>query len=120
MKVLIPLLSEGEDEEFLMKASEGAKEILLLLVVDTQPNQRFGFTTAQITKGRKLMENARNFLSKKKKIEEIIEWGDTQAKIVNVALLNKVDKAIVKGQNNQIFDELLERLRKENITVEVI
>jgi len=122
MKVLIPLLSEMEDEDFLRKAAEDAKEVILLLVVDTQPNQKFGFTTSQITKGRRLMETASNFLGKKKKIEEIIEWGETDLKIINIAKLNQVDKIVIKNQseNNLLFKELVEKIRSENIKLEVI
>jgi hypothetical protein len=106
----------------LRKAAEDAKEVILLLVVDTQPNQKFGFTTSQITKGRRLMETASNFLGKKKKIEEIIEWGETDLKIINIAKLNQVDKIVIKNQseNNLLFKELVEKIRSENIKLEVI
>jgi hypothetical protein len=122
MKVLIPLLSEMENEEFLKRATEKASEVILLLVVDTQPNQKFGFTTSQITKGRRLMENASSFIGKKKKIEEIIEWGETDLKIINIAKLNQVDKIVIKeqGENNFLFKGLVEKIKSENIKVEVI
>ena len=52
--------------------------------------------------------------------EEIIEWGDTQSKILNLALLRKVDKVVLKKQDNQYFEELVKKLKSEKVDVEVI
>ncbi len=122
MKILIPLLSEKENErEFIEKASKGATEIILLLVVDPSPKERFGFAASFLQKGRAVMEGAKKLLGEKRKsCEEIVEWGDTQGKILNMALLRKVDKIVFYRQDNQYFNEMLNRLIKEKIETEVI
>ncbi|MEM4363997.1 MAG: universal stress protein [Candidatus Diapherotrites archaeon] len=120
MKVLIPLLGENDNEEFILQAAQKAKEIVILLIVENTPNQKFGFTTSQISKGEKLIEETKNKISKKKKVEDIIEWGDPSTKIINTALLKKVDKIIMKTQHNQLFEELVEKIKKEKIELELI
>lgn len=122
MRVLIPILSEKEDEkEFLEKATSGANEIILLVVVDPSPKERFGFAAGFLQKARSIMESAKKFLGgKRKSVEELIEWGDTQSKILNITLLRKVDKIVFYKQDNQYFNELLNRLIKEKIETEVI
>lgn len=122
MKVLIPILSETEnDDVFLEKAVTGAKEVILLLVVDASPKDRFGFTTSFIQKARTVMEAVKKTVGMKRKpCEDIIEWGDTQGKIVNMALLRKVDRVFLKKQDNQYFEKLLRKLKEEKIDTEVI
>lgn len=120
MKVLIPLLSENDDAAFIKEASESAKEIIILIVVDASPAQKFGFTTSQINKGEKTVQEARKMISKKKKIEDIIEWGETEAKIHNNALLRQVDRVVMKTQHNQFFEKLVNKLRRDKIEVELI
>ena|SRR3989344_4609296 len=121
MKVLIPILSEENDEAFLEKALSGAQEVILLLVVDASPKEKFGFTTSHIAKARAVMEDMKKNVGKKRKTaEDVIEWGDTQSKIVNMALLRKVDKVFLKKQDNQYFRELVKKLGDEKIDTEVI
>ena len=122
MKILIPILSEREDDaEFLEKASKGANEIILLVVVDPSPKEKFGFAAGFLQKGRAVMEAAKKRLGEKRKTaEDIIEWGDTQSKIINIALLRKVDRIVFYRQQNQYFNGLVNRLIKEKIETEVI
>ncbi|PIN85838.1 MAG: hypothetical protein COV47_00130 [Candidatus Diapherotrites archaeon CG11_big_fil_rev_8_21_14_0_20_37_9] len=122
MKILLPVLSEHEnDSAFLETALKGAKETIILVVVDTSQKAEFGFATSQIQKARTVMEEIKNELGKKRKrSEEILEWGDPQSKILNLALLRKVDKVVLKKQENEYFEELVKKIRKENIEVEVI
>ncbi len=122
MKVLIPILSETEnDEVFLERALEGAKEIILLLVVDANPKEKFGFTTAHISKARTVMEDLKKEVGKKRKTaEDVLEWGDTHSKVLNMALLRKVDKVVLKRQENQYFEQLVKKLEGERVNVEVI
>src|SRR3989344_2479313 len=119
MKVLIPILSELEnDDAFLEKALSGAQEAILLLVVDASPKEKFGFTTSHIAKARAVMEEVKKAVGKKRKTaEDVIEWGDTQGKIVNMALLRKVDRVFLKKQDNQYFGELVKKLEGEQIAV---
>ena len=60
MKILIPLLSEKEnDPQFIEKASKGATEIILLVVVDPSPKERFGFAAGFLQKARGIMDEAK-------------------------------------------------------------
>ena len=120
MKVLIPILSENDGPEFIKEASESAKEIVLLLVIDAAPNQRFGFTTSQISRAQKAIQDAKKLIGKKKKIEEVEEWGDTPTKIRNTALLKNVKKIVMKTQHNQLFETLVDKLRREKFEVELL
>ncbi|HLC78948.1 MAG TPA: hypothetical protein VJG83_00825 [archaeon] len=122
MKILLPILSETEnDEVFLEKALNGAKEVLLLIVVDANPKEKFGFTTSFISKARSIMEEVKKSIGKRRKpSEDLMEWGDTQNKVINIALLKKVDKVILKKQDNQYFNQLVKRLEDERIETEVI
>ena len=122
MMVLLPILSDKENEdEFLEAALKGAKEVILLIVVDSDTNDEFGFATSHIQTARTILEEVKITVGKKrKKSEEILEWGNTVGKIINIALLRKVDKVVLKAQENQYFEELVKKLKKENIEVEVI
>ena len=122
MIVLMPILSESENnEEFLDKALKGAKETIILIVVDADSNEEFGFAASHIQTARGIMEEIKATLGKKRKrSEEILEWGDTQSKILNIALLRKVDKVVLKEQDNEYFKELVKKIKKEKISVEVI
>ena len=122
MNILIPILSESEnDEPFLEEALKGVRGVILLIVVDSTSNEEFGFAASHIQKARRVMEDMKTMIGKKRKrSEEIIEWGETQSKILNLALLRKVDKVVLKKQDNQYFTELVEKLRKEKIDVQVI
>ena len=120
--ILLPILSENENNnEFLEKALKGTGEIILLIVVDTESKEDFGFTTSHIHSARAVLEQIKLTIGKKRKrCEDILEWGNTFNKIMNIALIKKVDKVILKKQENQLFDELVKKLKKEKIEVEVI
>lgn len=116
VNVLIPLLSKKENNpDFLEKAIEGMKEIVLLLVVDTAAMPKeFGFSTMEISDGRKLMEEIKATIGKKrKKATDIIQWGDTFLKINNTAKLKKCKKIVTLKQDNQYYRELIARLKKQ-------
>jgi len=118
MKVLIPIISKQESEEdFLDMALHKAKEVILLLVVDTEamPGE-FGFAATEIMHGNSLMgEIKRIALEKRKACNDIIEWGNTIPKIINTAKLYKVDKVVIKKQKNRLFRSLEKELEKERI-----
>ena len=120
--ILLPILSDEENnEEFLEKALKGTRDIILLIIVDADSNLEFGFAASQIQKARAVMEGVTEIIGKKRKrYEDIIEWGDTQSKILNLALLRKVDKVVLKKQENQYFEELVKKLKSEKVDVEVI
>lgn len=121
--VMIPLLSKTEnDDEFIEKAVKGAREVLLMLVVDNSaPETRFGFALQQMAQGNEMIGAMKAKIRKKRKIvNEIIEWGSTRSKIVNTAKLKNVDKVVVRAQQNPKLGGLVDALKAEKIEVEVI
>lgn len=123
MKVLIPLLSKQENnEDFLDKATAGAKQAILLLVVDTQAmHGQFGFAATEIRQGSMLLEQVKEILGEKRKpYKDIIEWGDTATKIEHIAKLNKADRVIMQKQNNKFFNDLVKNLKKQELEIETI
>ena len=113
MKVLIPLLSRHEkNEEFLDKAVKGANEVVLLIVIDT--DERSKLKAADISSATHFLEEVKKLVGKKrKKCEDLTEWGETRKKIRNTAILNKVDKISLLKQENQWFEEIIKELKEE-------
>lgn len=113
MKVLIPLLSKNEsNEEFLDKAVKGANEVVLLIVIDT--DERSKLRASDISSATHFLEEIKKLVGKKrKKCEDLTEWGETGKKIKNTAILNKVDKISILKQENQWFEEILKELKTE-------
>lgn len=115
MKVLIPILSKQEGEDsFLRKATEKAKEAILLLAVDRgEMYGQFGYAASEIMQGNKLMEEISAKLeSRKIKTETALEWGNISQKILNTARLKQAKKIAVKKQSNQYWKKLIEELEK--------
>ncbi len=122
-KIMIPLLSKQENNEiFLSEAIGDANEIILLMVIDTHEMQeKFGFATTEIMQGNELVEQIKKTLTEKGvSCEDLVEWGETSQKIVNTAKLKKVDKVVLKKQENQLFEDLVKKLHKEKIETEII
>lgn len=116
MKVLIPLVSKKENNpDFLQKATEGAKETILLLVIDKRELVgQFGFAASEIMQGNMLIEQIKKFLETKgKRARDIMEWGETTTKIEHTALLQKVDKIVLLEQKNEYFKSLVKQLSKK-------
>ncbi|MBU2477402.1 hypothetical protein KKG83_08095 [Candidatus Micrarchaeota archaeon] len=111
MKVLIPLLSRKElNEEFLEKALKGTHEIVLLMVIDKEDSPK----ASDISSATHFMEEVKKAVGKKRKrCEEFTEWGETSTKIKNTAILNKADKIVMLKQENQYFEELVEKLKED-------
>ena len=114
MKVLIPLLSKREnDNGFLEKAAEKAKEIIVFLPVDTGGAATSGFTMAEIAQGQKLMEEIKAKIGRKrKKCEGLLEWGGTVKNIDHIARLRGVETIALVRQDNEFFRVLLKELKK--------
>lgn len=122
-KILIPLISKKEnDSDFLDTAVENAHEVILLLVIDTAAvGGSFGFTTSEISQGNMLVEEIKNYLeSQGKHVFEVMEWGNTETKITNIAKLKEVDKVVLKKHKAQFLKELEKTLKKAKIKVEII
>ena len=97
LKVLIPVLSKREDsEEFLKEATVKAKEVLLLLVIDTRSSPSSGFTASEIAQGQKIMDSVNERIGKmRKSCESLLEWGDTMTRIDHTAKLRRVDSIVL-------------------------
>ena len=125
MRVLVPLISKKEaDEKFVERVATKAKEIILLLVVDTEAmSGQFGFAAGEIAQANALMQQVKNAVGRKRKTcEDIIEWGNTARKIEHLAQLRGVDKICLVKQDNQFFKKLLQDMRKKlpKIEIEVV
>jgi hypothetical protein len=121
--ILLPVLSKKEAEpDFLEIATKGTKNIILLLVIDTNAMAgEFGTGINNIREGNAIMEAVRKALGQKRKhAEEIMEWGDTLTKIDHIARLKEVDKIVLSGQDNQYFEELVKKLREKKFKIEII
>ncbi len=124
-KVLVPVLSKKEaSPEFVEKIAAKAKEIILLLVIDTASmSGQFGFAAGEIAHANALMQKIKDALGKKKKTcDDILEWGDTLTKIENIAMLRQVDKIYLVKQDNQFSKKLLKDLKEKlpKIDIEVV
>jgi len=115
MKVLIPLLSKLEnDDEFLKKASEKAKEVIVFLPVDTSGAATSGFTMSEIAQGQRLMEEIKAKIGRmRKKCEGILEWGSTAKNIDHIARLRGIETIALVKQDNEFFHETVKSLKKK-------
>ena len=122
MKVLIPLLSKQEDNpEFVEKATKGALEIYLLLVINPADLAgEFGFAAHEISKGNKMMGLVTELIGPEKAVQQIVEWGDTLSKIENLYKLKYVDEIRVKKQDNYWFQDIVKKLKEKDLKVKVI
>ena len=125
MKVLIPLVSKEEDDpDFLELAISKAKEIILLLVIDTSTMKgEFGFAASEIMQGNNLLEEAKHTIGlKRKTAKAVTEWGNTIQKIANIARLQQVNKIAIKKSSvsRKLAHELTNELKKEKIEIEVL
>jgi len=125
IKVLVPLLSKREAHPiFIEKIASRAREVILLLVIDTNAMVgQFGFATNEIAGGNHLMQQVKEALGKKRKTcNDVIEWGDTITKIEHLAELYHVDKIYMVRQDNQFFRKLLQDMREtlKEIEIEIV
>lgn len=112
MKVLIPLVTRAEDDpRFLSSAAKGADEVALLLVIDTaEMLGKFGFAGSEIMRGTALMGKIKARLAGKK-VEEIVEWGGTVTKIIQVAERENADLIALKRHDSLYWRQLEEKIR---------
>lgn len=123
VKALIALLNNHEeDDAFIDKASESINEAVLVVVIDTQAMVgKFGYAASQMSQGSSALEKCKESLGKKGiKAEDILEWGDTLSKITSMAKLKRVNKIILKKQDNHYFETLVKNLKKDGFEVDVI
>lgn len=115
ISVLLPILSKQETKkEFLDSIPAEAKDIFLLLVIDTELMVgQFGFAASDIATGNALMQELKTTLGKKgRKCTEMEEWGNTERKIMQIAQLKQVDKIFLVKQNNEFYMKLIKSLNE--------
>ncbi len=115
MKVLIPVISGTEnDPAFIDRASKGAKQIFILFVVEPS------MMSSEISHGNAVINDIKSALGKKKKkCEDIMEWGDTTRKIIGIARLNSIGKVVLKG-GVELSNQIAASLGNEKIPAEII
>ncbi len=118
----MPLLSKREaSPKFIEAVAANAKEIILLLVIDTSAMVgQFGFAAGEIAQANALMQQVKSALGRKRKTcDDVIEWGDTATKIGHLAQLRAVDRIYLVRQDNQLFRRLLGELREKLRRIEI-
>jgi len=113
MKVLIPILSKRENnDEFLKKAIEKAKEVIVFLPVDTSGVATSGFTMSEIASGQKLMDEITAKIGRmRKKSDSLLEWGDTVKNIDHIARLRGIERIALVKQENEFFEQTIKALK---------
>ena len=122
MNVLAPLLSGKESyDEYVEAISSKADKIILLQIIDRDFMSKTSTAMGEVMQFSTMMEDLRQKVGlKRKKCEEITEWGHAMKKILSIALIQKVDKVVLVEQNNQFFKDILQELKKNKINVEIV
>ncbi|NMA44477.1 MAG: hypothetical protein GX950_01535 [Candidatus Diapherotrites archaeon] len=122
MNILVPLLSGKEDNpEFIKAITTNGKKIILLQIVDKEFLTKTSTAMGEVMQNQALLTKVKKSIqAKKKKVEEITEWGTTIKKILSIAILQKVDKVFLVKQDNQFFGDILKAMKKEKIPYEII
>lgn len=122
MKLLVPILTGRENEHIFVEAiTSKVDQIILLQIVDKEFHSKAGSAIGEVRQLRIVVDELKKAIgAKKKKYDELTEWGNTIPKIISVALLQKVDKVVLVKQSNQFFDSILAELKKNKVAVEPI
>ena len=122
MKVLVPLLTLKENDEKFIEKLQKYDEIILLLTLDKERMKKtFGVEAERIAEGTKFLERLKLILETKgKRVFDIVEWGNLERNIKNIALLQKVKKIIIKEQKSKAFNSFIENLKAELPNVEIL
>ncbi|HLC45261.1 MAG TPA: hypothetical protein VJI67_00135 [archaeon] len=116
MKVLIALLpGQGFDSDFLAKASEGAEQVHIVVVLDQSSlGETAGGAVSSIAGLEELaMESAKYLRKHKKKAEYAVEWGAYSDNIPKRAKQLGVGRVVLQRQPAPFFNELLAGLKKK-------
>ncbi|MFH0970792.1 MAG: hypothetical protein V1776_05025 [Candidatus Diapherotrites archaeon] len=123
-RVLIPVLHPDDCSDFfLYHSTEDASVVYLLLVLDAHSLSSFGFKTSEIMRGRELVERMKEKIKGNKRLcTDILEWGETIEKLVQIAEMKKVDKICLRQPDNQsYFQQWVDSIKeKTSIPVEII
>ncbi len=107
MRVLVPILNPSYSQEhFIQRIVRDASVVYLLLVLDPKSaHNPFGFKTSEIMLGRETVDLVKNKIKENKRLcTDMLEWGDTLEKIVQIAEMKNVDKIMLyNAENNPHF-----------------
>ncbi len=122
MKILVPVLTGREKEPAFIEAiTNKVDEIILLQIVDKDFSPRAGSAMGEVRQFRIVLDGIKKEIgAKRKKYDELTEWGSTIPKIVSIALIKKVDKVVLVKQEIQFFDDIVKELKKNKVHVDVV
>ncbi|MDD3083971.1 MAG: hypothetical protein PHP82_03035 [Candidatus ainarchaeum sp.] len=122
MHVLAPLLNGKENsEEYINAISKGADKIILLQIIDRDFMNKTSTAMGEVMQFSTIMsEMIKKIGLKRKKCEEITEWGSTNKKIISIAIIQQADKVVLIEQKNKFFEDLINDLKKNKIKYETI
>ncbi len=125
MRVLVPILSPADaNDAFVQHISENASVVYLLLVLDPKSaSASFGFKTSEIMVGRETIDKMKLKIKENKRLcTDILEWGNTLEKIVQIAEMKQVEKILVyNGKSNAYFQHVVNDIQKQTpIPVECV
>ena len=107
MRVLVPILNPSYAQEpFIQHVVREASVVYLLLVLDPKSaHNPFGFKTSEIMLGRETVDLVKSKIKEHKRLcTDMLEWGDTLEKMVQIAEMKNVDKILLyNGENNPHF-----------------
>jgi hypothetical protein len=122
MIVLAPLLSGKENnDEYIEAISKGADKVIVLQVIDKEFMNKTSAAMGEVMQFSTLLSEIKQKIGqKRKKCDEITEWGSTIKKILGVAILQQVDKVVFVEQDNEFFKEILAELKKNKVKYELV
>jgi pentose-5-phosphate-3-epimerase len=119
---IIPIITEKEnDPDFLKKFAEASK-VILVFVIDPEQmgNAKISAVGEKIKIIQKLMTEIKKQLQSQSSamvIDEKIEWGNWEEKLVNLAEMEKIDEVVF--YNSVVSHQLADKLREKGIEVSV-
>ena len=122
MKVLIPLLpGQAFDKEFTNQASEGAKEVFILAVIDSDlMRDSSGQEMGSIASFEEVAEEMVKHLRKKRVTADYsVEWGSLPDNVVKRAKQRESDKIVVQRLPVSFFKKFADQVR-ENCKTELV
>ncbi len=122
MKILVPILTGRENEPaFIDAVCSKVDEVILLQIVDKDFHPKAGSAIGEVRQFRIVLDALKKEIgAKRKKYDELTEWGSTIPKIVSIALIRKADKVVLVKQDIQFFEDILKELKKNKVQFEVI
>ncbi|VVB75939.1 Uncharacterised protein [uncultured archaeon] len=122
MKVLVPLLTGKENNPMFIEAfTNKVDEVVLLQIVDKGFMSRTSSAIGEVRQFRTVMDEIKKIVgTKKKKCNEITEWGTTAKKILGIAVLQKIDKVFLVSDHTQFFEEVTKELKKNKVNFEAV